>query len=232
MPKGSILLIGGDENSRQSIAHALAGRGYAVSFSMFGDECMAAARHNQPDLIILDSTLLDQCCTQTCTDLRAMCTSPIIILSSDKDDYDIALGLGVGADAYLIKPVAKSVLVAQVESAMRRETAYRKRQSKFKPIYVRNLVVDLAGCELKKNGAVILLSPTEFKLVRALAENAGRVLSRDQLLDSVWNTRADGVYSRTIDVHIGRLRRKIEDDIRNPSYIVTVTGMGYKLRAD
>ena len=230
MPKGSILLIGGDEGSRQSITQALMGRDYAVSHSASGEEGVSAARHAHPDLIILDSALPDETCIQTCTDLRALSTSPIIILSSDKDDADIALGLGVGADAYLIKPIALPVLVAHVEAAIRRETAYRKRQSKSKPLYVRDLVVDLAGCELTRNGAVIPLSPTEFRLIRALAENAGRVLSRDQLLDSVWETRAEDVYSRTVDVHIGRLRRKIEDDIRQPSYIVTVAGMGYKLR--
>jgi DNA-binding response OmpR family regulator len=230
VPKGSILLIGGDEGSRQSITQALMGRDYAVSLSASGEEGVTAARHAHPDLIILDSALPDQTCIQTCTELRAVSASPIIILGSDNDDSDIALGLGVGADAYLAKPVAVSVLVAQVEAAFRRETAYRKRQCKSKPLYVRDLVVDLAGCELTRKGAVIPLSRTEFRLIRALAENAGRVLSRDQLLDSVWETRAEDVYSRTVDVHIGRLRRKIEDDVTRPSYIVTVTGMGYKLR--
>lgn len=230
MPKGSILLIGGDEGSRQSITQALMGRDYAVSVSASGEEGASAIRHAHPDLIILDSALPDSTCIQACTDLRAISTSPIIILSSDKDNADIALGLGVGADAYLIKPIALPVLVAHVEAAIRRETAYRKRQSRSKPLYVRDLVVDLAGCELTRNGAVIPLSPTEFRLIRALAENAGRVLSRGQLLDSVWETRAEDVYSRTVDVHIGRLRRKIEDDIRQPNYIVTVAGMGYKLR--
>jgi DNA-binding response OmpR family regulator len=230
VPKGSILLIGGDEGSRQSIAQALIGRDYAVSHLASGEEGAAAARHAHPDLIILDSALPDQTCTQTCTELRAISTAPIIMLSTGEEDADIVLGLGVGADAYLIKPVSMPVLVAQVETAFRRETAYRKRQSRSKPLQIRDLIVDLAGCELRRNGAVIPLSPTEFRLMRALAENVGRVLSRSQLLDNVWETRAEDVYSRTVDVHIGRLRRKIEEDISSPTYIVTVAGMGYKLR--
>ncbi len=195
-----------------------------------GEEGAAAARHAHSDLIILDSTTPDQSFIHTCTELRATSTSPIIMLSANGEDADIALGLGVGADAYLIKPVSVQVLTAYVEAAFRRETAYRKRQSRSKPLYIRDLIVDLAGCELRRNGAIVSLSPTEFRLLKALAENAGRVLSRDQLLNNVWETRAEDVYSRTVDVHIGRLRRKIEDDVTNPTYIITVAGMGYKLR--
>jgi len=230
VPKGSILLIGGDEGSRQSIAQALCARDFAVSVSASAEDGTTTARHAHPDLVIIDSALPDSTAVQTCTDLRAISTSPIIILGSDRDDTDIALGLGVGADTYLIKPVSMPVLIAYVEAAIRRETTYRKRQLKSKSLHIRDLVVDLAGCELRRNGAVIPLSPTEFRLIKALAENAGRVLSRDQLLNSVWETRAEDVYSRTVDVHIGRLRRKIEHDASNPTYIITVAGIGYKLR--
>ena len=230
VPKGNVLLIGGDEEARQSVGQALTNRGYAVSLAASGEEGASAARHAHPDLVILDSALPDGSCIQTCIELRAILTSPIIILGSDADDADIVLALGSGADTYLRKPVAVCVLVAHIEAATRRETIYRGRQSKANPLYVRDLTVDLAGCELRRDGAVIPLSPTEFRLIRTLAENAGRVLSRTQLLDSVWETRAEDVYSRTVDVHIGRLRRKISDDIRSPRYIVTVTGIGYKLR--
>lgn len=230
MPKGSILLIGGDDVSRQSIIQLLTGRDYAVSHSASGDQGVTAARHAHPDLIILDSALPDQTVIQACTDLRAISTAPIVMISSSRDDADIALGLGIGADAYLVKPVSTTVLVAHVEAAIRRETAYRKLQSMSKPLHIRDLIVDLAGCELRRDGDVIPLSRTEFRLLKTLAENAGRVLSRDQLLTNVWETRAEDVYSRTVDVHIGRLRHKIELDPNNPSYIVTVPGIGYKLR--
>jgi DNA-binding response OmpR family regulator len=230
VPKGSVLLIGGDDQARQSVGQALTNRGYAVALAASGDEGASAARHAHPDLVILDSALPDGSCIQACTELRGILTSPIIVVGSEADDADIVLALGSGADAYLLKPVAICVLMAHIEAATRRETAYRRRQSKAKPLHVRDLTVDLAGCELRRDGAVIPLSPTEFRLIRALAENAGRVLSRSQLLDDVWETRAEDVYSRTVDVHIGRLRRKIDDDARRPNYIVTVTGIGYKLR--
>ncbi len=154
------------------------------------------------------------------------------MLSNSEDESDIAIALAVGADTVLIKPVSDVILIASIDAAIRRETTYRRRQSEVELLTVKDITIDLAGCEVRRNGEIILLSPMEFRLMRVLAENAGRALSRDQLLNSVWDIRGDEVYSRTVDVHIGRLRRKIEDDPYRPRYIATVPGVGYKIRID
>lgn len=230
MPKGNVLVVVCEDQAGQSISHALVRRGYEVSLAASGAQALSLAHSAAPDLVILDTDSPETDAIGTCTELRAFLTAPIIVMDAGSDETDIVLSLGVGADAYLTKPVGIPILLAHVDAAIRRETTYRHRQNKTKPLYVRDLIVDVAGCELRRNGAVIPLSPTEFRLIRTLARNAGRALTRNQLLDSVWETRAENVYSRTVDVHIGRLRRKIEDDPSQPRYIVTVNGVGYKMR--
>lgn len=230
MPKGSVLAIIGEEAVGQVLSQALTKRGYEVSLVASESEGLSMARHARPDLVIFDMDMPSANGAQACTELRSVVAAPIILLSAHAEESDIVLGLGVGADAYLTKPVSIPVLIAHIDAAIRRETTYRQRQSETRPIAVHDLTVDLAGCELRRNGALIPLSPTEFRLIRALAENVGRVLTRDQLLDSVWEMRASDVFSRTVDVHIGRLRRKIEDNPTSPNYIVTVSGVGYKLK--
>jgi two-component system response regulator MtrA len=230
VPKGNVLVVVGEKGARQSIGQALTRRGYEATLAASGSQAVALAHTAQPDLVFLDTDSPDTDAVATCTELRAFLLSPIIILSSRGDEADIVLGLGVGADSYLTKPVPVAVLLATIEAATRRETSYRQRQCKMESLMVRDLTVDIAGCELRRNGTSIPLSPMEFRLMRVLAQNAGRVLTRDQLLNSVWEVRGDQVYSRTVDVHIGRLRRKIEDDPYHPRYIVTVAGVGYKMR--
>lgn len=230
MPKGNVLVVVGELEAQQSISHALVSRGYGVSLATSEEAGLSAARLTPFDAIILDADLQNCAGIETCSRLRTLLVTPIILVSSHAGEADIVLGLGIGADAYLPKPIDMPVLIAYVDAAVRRETTYRQRQGKARPLKVSDLTVDLSGCELRRNGTTIPLSPTEFRLIRTLAEHAGRVLTRDQLLDTVWDMRADDVYSRTVDVHIGRLRRKIEDDPTRPQYIVTVTGVGYKLR--
>lgn len=230
MPKGNVLVVVGDEDAQQSISDALVSRGYSVSIATSEEAGLSAARLTPFDAIILDADIQDFRGIQTCGRLRTLLVTPIIVISSHARESDVVLGLGVGADAYLAKPIDMSVLIGYVEAAIRRETTYRQQESRLRPLTFGDLTVDLSGCELRRDGNTIPLSPTEFRLLRTLAEHAGMVLSRDQLLDSVWDMRADDVYSRTVDVHIGRLRRKIEIDPTRPRYIITVMGVGYKLR--
>lgn len=230
MPKGNVLIVVSDQDAQQSISRALAERGYGVSLATSEEAGLSTARLTPFDAIILDADINNFGGIDICGRLRSILTTPIILISSHASETDVVLGLGVGADSYLTKPIAMPVLIAQVEAIVRRETTYRKREWKARPLRIGDLTVDLSGCELQRNGTTIPLSPTEFRLIRTLAEHAGRVLTRDQLLDCVWDMRADDVYSRTVDVHIGRLRRKIEVDPTRPKYIITVTGVGYKLR--
>jgi len=226
VPRGKILVICDEEDIRQTIGAALIGRGYEV--------ILAASREREPSAACLDVIILDTDNSETdsiraCQELRSSVYAPIILLSSRHEETDVVLGLGVGADVYLTKPIRIPVLIAYVDSLVRRETLYTERQKCSGELHIQDLTLDLLGCELKRDGTTIPLSPTEFRLLHLLAKNAGRVLTRDQLLESVWEMRGEEIYSRTVDVHIGRLRKKLGDDLLHPHYIITVPGLGYKI---
>lgn len=229
MPNGNVLVVNADHAAGQSIDQALTRRGYKSYLTGHRQETTALARAINPNVIIIDIDSPRIQAAALCSELRSFTMSPIIVLGSDKDESDIVVVLAVGADIALSKPVPNTILLAHVDAAIRRETTYRRHQSESECLYIRDLTVDLAGCELRRDGEAVSLSPMEFRLMRVLALNAGRVLTRDQLLNSVWDVRGDQVYSRTVDVHIGRLRRKIEDDPCRPRYIATVPGVGYKM---
>ncbi|MGI6295780.1 MAG: response regulator transcription factor [Armatimonadota bacterium] len=232
MPNGNVLVIAADNEVGEHLDRALTGRGFTTSLARIGTEAITLARSTNPVVIVIDCDSLRSQAIPLCTELRAFLTRPVIIVNGIEHDSDIVLTLAVGADMVLIKPLSVSVLIAHVDAAIRRETVYRRRAAESELLAVRDLTVDLAGCELRRSGKTVPLSPMEFRLLRVLVENAGRVLTRDQLLNSVWDVRGDQVYSRTVDVHIGRLRKKIEDDPTRQKYIVTVPGVGYKLRTD
>ena len=229
MRQGKVLVIDDDEDIRHSLGRRLSDRGYEVFLAGSGEEGLTKALTESPDVIVLDVDMPGMDGIQTCREIRAHLFVPIIFLSVRSDETDIVLGLGVGGDNYLTKPFKASELLAYVDAAVRRETVYSRRRKQSKLLKVKDLVLDLSAYELKRGGDVIQLTPTEFKLIRMLAENVDRVLTREQLLDHVWEFNANGVYSRTVDVHIGRVRGKIGDDRANPQYIITVPGLGYKM---
>ena len=183
----------------------------------------------QPDLVVLDIELPDRDGIEVCQEIRKTNVVPIVFLTVRGDETDVVLGLGVGGDYYQTKPFKISELVARIEAALRRELVYAERKKLRKVLQIKNLSLDLSAFELRKDGEPIKLTATEFKLFKALAEHPDQVFSRDQLLDYVWDLRAEGIYTRTVDVHIGRLRKKIENNPSEPEYIVTVAGLGYKM---
>ncbi len=228
MRGGKILVIDDDTDILTLLKKGFENRGYEVVTAETGQEGIQLANAVQPDIIILDVELPDFDGIEVCQRIRQNSIIPIIFLTIRSEETDVVLGLGVGADNYVCKPFKLSELIAKVEAALRREKVYAQRK-KRPVINVKDLVLDLGAFEVKKRGESIRLTATEFKLLRALAENSDQVLSRDQLLDSVWGLKAEGVFTRTVDVHIGRLRKKIEDDPQRPRYILTVPGMGYKM---
>lgn len=227
--KGKILIVDDDEDIMRLVGGALKARGYDIVTAGTGVTGISLAVSEQPDLIILDIELPDMVGTDVCQEIRRTTLVPILFLTVRNDETDVVLGLGVGADHYITKPFRIAELVAGVEAALRRETVYAERKRHRNVIQVRDLIIDLSAFEVRKKGNPVQLTTTEFKLLQTLAEHPGRVYTRDQLLDSVWDLKADGIYTRTVDVHIGRLRKKIEDDPAFPQYIVTVAGLGYKL---
>lgn len=231
MAKGKVLIVDDDEDIRELVLHSLQSRGYQVMEASTGEQGVKTALAENPDLIILDIEMPGMDGIQACQEIRKRLLAPIIFLSVRTEESDIVLGLGVGADTYLTKPFSLPQLLAQVDAAIRRETDYSRRRSEAGQVRVKDLSIDADAHEVRLNGRSLALTPTEFKLLSTLARNAGRVLTRDELLSSVWDLKGEHIYSRTVDVHVGRIRKKIGDDPARQSYIVTVPGLGYKMNA-
>lgn len=228
MRGGKILVIDDDQDILNLLKKAFETRGYDVVTTTTGADGVRLSSESSPDIILLDIELPDIDGIEVCQQIRQHSITPILFLTVRTEETDIVLGLGVGADNYITKPFSLPELIAKVEAALRREKVYIQR--KRRPVItLKDLILDLGAFEVKKREKSIRLTATEFKLLRTLAENADQVLSRDQLLDTVWGWRPEGVFTRTVDVHVGRLRKKIEDDPTRPRYIVTVPGLGYKM---
>ena len=232
MSKGKLLIVDDDEDIRQLVGGSLVNRGYEVITAENGEDGLAKAHAEHPDLIILDIEMPGMDGIQTCQEIRRRLNTPIIFLSVRSETTDRVLGLGVGGDNYLTKPFQIPELIAHVDAAMRRQAVYSRPDHDHHLLKVKDLCLDIRAHELKRNGCPIQLTATEFKVFRVLAANPDRAITREQLLDQVWQANTDGVYSRTIDVHIGRIRRKIGDDSERPRYILTVAGVGYKVAAE
>lgn len=229
MRKGKVLVVDDDEDILRLVSGALRARGFEVITGSTGAQGIDLCANEHPDAAILDIELPDKDGIEVCQEIRRSHVIPIIFLTVRSDETDVVLGLGVGADNYVTKPFRIPELVARVEAALRRETVYQERKKVRKVIEMGELTLDLNAYEVRKSGVPIVLTATEFRLLQALAEHPDQVLTRDQLLDHVWDLRADGIYTRTVDVHIGRLRKKVEDDPAHPRYIITVAGLGYKM---
>ncbi len=224
-----ILVVDDDDDILRLVSAALKSRGYDVLTAGTGADGVAHCAAQHPDLVILDIELPDTTGIEVCQEIRRSNMVPIVFLTVRGEETDVVLGLGVGADSYITKPFRIPELVARVEATLRREIVYAERKKLRRVLTVRDLSLDLNAYEVSKAGASVRLTATEFRLLHALAEHVGQVLTRDQLLDYVWELRADGIYTRTVDVHVGRLRRKLEDNPARPQYIVTVAGLGYKM---
>lgn len=209
----------------------LAKEGFSVEVAMDGEQALTMVQNRAPDLIVLDLMLPKVDGLEVCRQVRRQHSHiPILMLTAKSDEFDKVLGLELGADDYLTKPFSPRELTARVKAILRRMEAVKEleeEQEQKKEIVVGDLKIDVEGYEIFKNGAVIDLTPKEFELLLYMVTHRGKVLSRDQLLNAVWNYDYIGD-SRIVDVHVSHLREKIEEDSRNPVYIKTVRGIGYK----
>nr|WP_220186134.1 response regulator transcription factor [Brevibacillus halotolerans] len=206
--------------------------GYEVITAFDGKQALTMAREEKPDFIILDLMLPYMDGLDVCKTLRQeRINTPILILTAKEDELDKILGLELGADDYITKPFSPREVVARVKAILRRFNAKpepdqekeEERQYSFGEI-----VIYPEKYEVFLRDEKVELTPKEFELLQYLASNVGRVLTRDQLLNAVWNYDFVGD-SRIVDVHISHLREKLEQDTKNPRYIKTVRGLGYKL---
>jgi two-component system, OmpR family, alkaline phosphatase synthesis response regulator PhoP len=228
------LLIVDDEQSILTLLqYNLEQAGYQVLTAMDGEEGKNLALAENPDLIILDLMLPKLDGLDVCKQLRQQrVMTPILMLTAKDDEFDKVLGLELGADDYMTKPFSPREVVARVKAILRRvqlqpESA-KEEEDQSGQIRIGSLRIVPDSYEAFFMGKLLEITPKEFELLVYLAQNKGRVLTRDQLLSAVWNYDFAGD-SRIVDVHISHLRDKIEDNTKKPVYIKTIRGLGYKL---
>lgn len=202
--------------------------GYNVLTAEDGRKGLDTALKEKPDLIVLDLMLPGMDGMDVCKSLRQeKVNTPILMLTAKDDEFDKILGLELGADDYLTKPFSPREVVARVKAILRRSQFEDVEQSE-QVIKIGDLEIQLERYDVYFKGEQLILTPKEFELLLYLANHRGKVLSRDQLLNGVWDFQYDGD-TRIVDVHISHLREKIESDSKKPVYIRTIRGFGYKL---
>lgn len=192
-----------------------------------GLSAMEMCRKIQPDIIILDIMLPDMDGYEVCKQIRKFSHCPILFLSAKNDELDKILVLAVGGDDYVTKPFSPKEIAYRVKAQLRR-AEYRQNPMQNDSVKIGELLIDTDGCRVLKNDKEIELTAREFEILKHLAENIGRVISRERLYETVWGEDSYGC-DNTIMVHIRHLREKIEDKPAAPEYIITVKGLGYKL---
>ncbi|MFW0108515.1 MtrAB system response regulator MtrA [Rothia sp. P7181] len=222
----TILIVDDDEALAEMVGIVLAQEGYETVFCEAGDKARDAFNSNQPDLILLDLMLPGMSGIEVCSKIREDSDVPIIMLTAKSDTEDVVRGLEAGADDYIAKPFKPAELLARIRARLRPREDHSN-----EPLRVGGLIIDLAGHTVSRDGALIPLTPLEFELLANLAQQPGQVLTRETLLGNVWGYEKT-VDSRLVNVHIQRLRSKIEEDPENPKIVLTVRGVGYKAAAD
>jgi len=232
MNKHRVLVIEDDKAIRQGIVDALKFEGYETLEAADGNEGLKRAKGAACDLLLLDLILPGQDGLDILREVRALRpTLPVIILTARGDEKDRVKGLQLGADDYVIKPFSVLELMARVEAVLRRSP---ERPLDLHTIDIPGGVVDFERCEVRfSDGQRTEISKKEMELLRHLACHSGRAVSRDEILSHVWRINPQSIVeTRTIDMHIGRLRDKLRDDPASPHVILTVRGKGYMLASD
>jgi two-component system response regulator RegX3 len=226
MPK--ILLVEDERSIAEGLKISLEAEGFQVAWAKDGNEALAAWERARPDLIVLDLMLPGVSGTDVCRTIRARSDVPIIMLTARDTEVDRVVGLEIGADDYLTKPFSTRELIARIRAILRRAPMGGvPAPMEEPPVEASGVRVDRSRHEVTVDGTQVELPPKEFELLAVLVEHAGRVLTRNQLIDEVWGTDYVGD-TKTLDVHIRRLRGRIEHDPQDPHRIRTVRGVGYR----
>lgn len=224
-PQHSILLVEDDLRLAELVSRYLANNGFRMTIISRGDEVVERVQTDNPDLVILDLGLPGEDGFSICRRLRPAYTNPILILTARANDIDHVLGLELGADDYVIKPVEPRVLLARAGVLLRRSRPATT-PLPGKSLNFGRLVINIISRAVKWDGRDIALSRNEFDLLVFLASHPGEIQSRERLFKGLYNRDYDGL-DRMLDIRISRLRRKLDDDAENPQRIKTIWGQGY-----
>ena len=233
MENGNILIVDDEKEIRDLVEIYLKSEGYNTLQACDGIEAIDIVENKEVDLVILDVMMPNLNGIEACLRIREMKEMPIIMLSAKSEDIDKILGLNMGADDYLTKPFNPLELVARVKSQLRRFYKFGNKQNNVakkddKIIRIEDLTINLENHEVKLGDTLLKLTPTEFDILALLAKSKGKVFSIENIYESVWNQEFM-TSDNTVMVHIRKIREKIECDPRNPRFIKTVWGVGYKI---
>ena len=218
-----VLVVDDDQDLAEMLGIVLTGAGIDVEMVDRGDTALEAFRETKPDLVLLDVMLPGIDGVEVCRQIRAESMVPIVMLTARGDTQDVVAGLEAGADDYIVKPFRHpSELVARIRTRLRRSTLPSTGQ-----ISIGDLKIDMVAHEVTRSGKKILLTRLEFELLAALAKEPGRVFTREALLSEVWGYH-HSTDTRLVNVHVQRLRSKVELDPDNPEIVLTVRGVGYR----
>ncbi len=222
-----ILAVEDDERIREAVKLALEDEGWTVEGAGSGEEAVELFGRHVPDVVLIDIMLPGIDGFELCRNLRRHSDVPIVMVTARNDTHDVVAGLEAGADDYLTKPFAPKELSARIRALLRR---VRPMQPGHERLVFGDLELIPEEGKVMRGGSEVHLTKTEFRLLCELAENGGKVFSRESLLDKVWGYDYFGD-GRLVDVHVRRLRTKVESDPANPRHVVTVRGLGYRLQS-
>ena len=220
--RGRVLVVDDDAALSEMLGIVLRGEGFEPVFCADGAEALTAFRESKPDLVLLDLMLPGRDGIDVCRAIRAESGTPIVMLTAKSDTIDIVVGLESGADDYVVKPFKPKELVARIRARIRRND-----ESPPQVLLVGDLEIDVNGHTVRREGQVLSLTPLEFDLLVCLARKPGQVFTREVLLQEVWGYR-HAADTRLVNVHVQRLRAKVERDPEHPDIVLTVRGVGYK----
>jgi two-component system response regulator MtrA len=216
-----VLVVDDDQALSEMLGIVLRAEGYEALFCDDGSKAQGIFKETKPDLVLLDLMLPGIDGIEVCKRIRSESGVPIVMLTARGDTLDVVKGLESGADDYIVKPFKPKELVARIKARLRKEDV------KAELLTLADLTIDVVGHSVKRNGKDISLTPLEFDLLLALARKPWQVYTREQLLTDVWHYR-NPADTRLVNVHVQRLRSKVEHDPENPEIVMTVRGVGYK----
>lgn len=223
-----ILLVEDDLNLIDGLKYFITKNGFETDVARTVKEALSCYSDGKYDLLLLDLTLPDGSGFEICKKVRLTSDVPIIFLTASDEEVNVVMGLDIGGDDYITKPFRLNELMSRIKALIRRTKAFKKEEAEIKS---NGVTIEILNNRALKNGRILELTAAEYKLLCFFMKNPNIVLTREKILDKLWDGNGDFVDDNTLSVYIRRLRSKIEDDPNHPQMLVTVRGMGYKWNA-